>query len=77
MSDLRDFTGKAEIYGFLKTDTDGDGINDTLQVITTSGGANNISTAQLNSFNEVIYASTGFVFSIDASTGHLIATIDN
>mgnify|MGYP001376498269 CR=1 FL=1 len=26
MSDLRDFTGKAEIYGFLKTDADGDGV---------------------------------------------------
>ena len=23
MSDLRDFTGKAEVYGFIKTDTEG------------------------------------------------------
>lgn len=77
MSDLRDFTGKAEVYGFIKVDTDGDGINDTLQVITTNGGANNISAAQMASFDDVVFASTGFVFSIDPATGHLIATIDN
>ena len=26
MSDLRDFTGKAEVYGLKKIDSDGDGV---------------------------------------------------
>ena len=77
MSDLRDFTGKAEVYGFQKSDSNGDGINDTLTVTTTSGGATNISAAQMAAFDDVIFASVGFVFSIDPNTGHLIATIDN
>ena len=77
MSELRDFTGKAEVYGFIKSDSDGDGINDTLQVVTTNGVASNITAAQMASFDDVIFAASGFVFSIDPSNGHLIATIDN
>lgn len=77
MSDLRDFTGKAEVYGFIKTDTNGDGINDSLSVVTTSGGANNITNNQFNSFNDVIFGAIGMTFTIDPNTGNLIATIDN
>jgi|TARA_B100000902_G_scaffold383601_1_gene422669 hypothetical protein len=76
MSDLRDFTGKAEIYGLKKIDSDGDGVNDTLRVTTTSGGAQAISNAEFLAFDDYFFAATGFVFSID-SNGHLIATIDN
>ena len=50
MSDLRDFTGKAEVYGLKKIDSDGDGVNDTLQVTTTNGGASSITSTQLNAF---------------------------
>lgn len=77
MSDLRDFTGKAEVYGFIKTDTNGDGINDSLSVVTTAGGAQNISSTQFNSFNDVVFGAIGMTFSIDPTTGNLIATIDN
>ena len=76
MSDLRDFTGKAEVYGLKKIDSDGDGVNDTLQVTTTNGGSSSITSAQLNAFDDYFFAAIGFTFSID-SNGHLIATIDN
>ena len=68
MSDLRDFTGKAEVYGFIKTDTNGDGINDSLSVVTTAGGAQNITNTQFNSFNDVVFGAVGMVFSIDPTT---------
>ena len=42
--------------------------------ITTNGGNDNITEATYNSFNDVIYATTGLSFSLNAS-GHLIATI--
>jgi hypothetical protein len=64
----------AEIYGFVLTDTDSDGVLDTLQVTTTNGGADNIDATTYASFDDVIYASTGFSWSLD-SNGHLIATI--
>ena len=76
MSDLRDFTGKAEVYGLKKIDSDGDGVNDTLQVTTTNGGASNITVTQLNAFDDYFFAAVGFTFSIN-SDGHLIASIDN
>ena len=74
MSTLRQFTDRAEIYGLILTDTDSDGIADSLQVISTNAGADNISAAQFASFTNTIYATTGIVFSIDAS-GNLVATI--
>lgn len=77
MSNLRDFTGKAEVYGFIKTDTNGDGIKDSLSVVTTSGGSVNITNQQYNSFDEVVFGAIGIVFSIDPNTGNLLATIDN
>jgi hypothetical protein len=64
----------AEIYGFVISDTDSDGVNDTLQVITTNGGNDNISASTYASFDDVVYASTGFSWSLN-SNGHLIATI--
>jgi len=67
-------SSSAEIYGFVLTDTDSDGVLDTLQVTTTNGGADNIDAATYASFDDVIYASTGFSWSLD-SNGNLIATI--
>jgi len=64
----------AEIYGFVLTDTDSDGVVDTLQVTTTNGGNDNISASTYASFDDVVYASTGFTWSLNSS-GHLIATI--
>ena len=74
MATLRSFTDRAEVYGFLLTDTNSDSIVDNLQVVTTNGGNDNITEATYNSFNDVIYATTGLSFSLSAS-GHLIATI--
>ena len=76
MSDLRDFTGKAEVYGFTKADTDADGIADTLTITTTNGGQTGITNAEYNAFDEVLFAPIGYSFSLNAN-GHLIATIDN
>ena len=45
----------------------------TLQVITTGGGDDNIDAATYDSFDDVIFASTGFTFSIN--NGRLIATV--
>jgi len=61
-------TGGAEIYGF-NTDANGN-----LIVTTTNGGADNISGTTFDSFEDVVFASTGFSFSVNAS-GNLIATI--
>ncbi len=49
--------------------------NNTLQVITTNQGADNISNTQFNSFTDVLFSASGFTFSIDGTTGNLIATI--
>jgi len=49
------------------------GSPNTLQVVTTNGGADNIDAATYDSFNDVIFASTGFTFSL--SNGRLIANV--
>ena len=74
MAKLRSYTDRAEIYGFELTDTNSDGIVDNLRVVTTDGGNDNISASSYAGFNDVVYATTGFTFSLNAS-GHLIATI--
>ena len=57
-----------EVYGF-NTDADGN-----LIVTTTNGGADNISGATYAAFEDVIFAATGFTFSVNTD-GKLIATI--
>jgi hypothetical protein len=49
------------------------GSPNTLQVVTTNGGADNIDAATYDSFIDVIFASTGFTFSL--SNGRLIANV--
>ena len=58
-----------EVYGF-NTNASGH-----LIVTTTNGGADNISGTTYAAFEDVIFAATGFTFTVDASTGNLIATI--
>ncbi len=58
----------AEVYGF-NTDANGN-----LIVTTTNGGADNISGTAFDAFEDVIFAATGFTFSVNAN-GKLIATI--
>ena len=58
-----------EVYGF-NTNASGH-----LIVTTTNGGADNIDGATYAAFEDVIFAATGFTFTVDASTGNLIATI--
>ena len=48
-------------------------VNNTLQVTTTNAGADNIDAATYAAFDDVVFASTGFTFSV--SDGNLIATI--
>ena len=48
-------------------------VNNTLQVTTTNGGNDNISAATYAAFDDVVFAATGFTFSL--SNGDLIATI--
>ena len=57
-----------EVYGF-NTDASGN-----LIVTTTNGGADNISSTAFDAFEDVIFAATGFSFSVNAN-GKLIATI--
>ena len=57
-----------EVYGF-NTDANGN-----LIVTTTNGGADNISGATYAAFDDVIFAATGFTFSVNTD-GKLIATI--
>ena len=57
-----------EVYGF-NTNASGN-----LIVTTTNGGAENISGATYAAFEDVIYAATGFTFSVNTD-GKLIATI--
>ena len=56
-----------EVYGF-NTNASGN-----LIVTTTNGGADNITNTTYAAFEDVIFAGTGFTFSI--SSGNLIATI--
>ena len=49
--------------------------NNTLQIITTNQGADNITNTQYNSFTDTLFSASGFTFSIDGTTGNLIATI--
>jgi len=55
-----------EIYGFT-------GIGSNLQVRTTGGGNDSISSAQYAAFEDVLFAPSGMTFSINNS-GNLIAT---
>ena len=57
----------AEVYGFT-------GIGSNLQVRTTNKGADNITSAQYDAFEQVLFAPSGITFSIN-SDGNLIATI--
>ena len=57
-----------EVYGF-NTDANGN-----LIVTTTNGGADNISGATYAAFDDVIFAATGFTWSVNTD-GKLIATI--
>jgi hypothetical protein len=47
--------------------------NNNLQVTTTNSGADDITNAQYAAFDDVIFAASGFTFSL--SNGSLIATI--
>ena len=60
-------TGRVEVYGFT-------GIGSDLQVTTTNAGADNITGAQYDAFEQVLFAPSGITFSINTS-GNLIATI--
>ena len=59
----------AEVYGFTGL------ANGTLQVTTTNKGADNISGAAYAAFEDTLFAASGFTFSINQTTGNLIATI--
>ena len=65
--DGTNITGRAEVYGFT-------GIGSDLQVTTTNAGADNITAAQYDAFEQVLFAPSGITFSINSS-GNLIATI--
>ena len=56
----------AEVYGFT-------GIGSNLQIRTTNKGADNITGAQYDAFEQVLFAPSGITFSINSS-GNLIAT---
>ena len=56
-----------EVYGFT-------GIGSNLQVRTTNAGADNITGAQYDAFEQVMFAPSGISFSIN-NDGNLIATI--
>ena len=57
-----------EVYGFNTSGSQ-------LQVTTTNGGADNIDATTFASFDDVVFAATGFTFSLDTTTGQLVATI--
>ena len=48
--------------------------NNSLRVITTNGGADNISDSQYATFDDVLFSASGFTFSIN-NNGNLVATI--
>ena len=56
-----------DIYGLT-------GIGSNLQVRTTNAGADNITGAQYDAFEQVMFAPSGITFSINSS-GNLLATI--
>ena len=56
----------AEVYGFT-------GIGSNLQVRTTNKGADDITGAQYDAFEQVLFAPSGITFSIN-NNGNLIAT---
>ena len=60
-------SGFAEVYGFT-------GIGSNLQVRTTNAGTDNITGAQYDAFEQVMFAPSGITFSIN-NDGNLIATI--
>ena len=60
-------TGRVEVYGFT-------GIGSNLQLRTTNAGADNITGAQYDAFEQVMFAPSGISFSIN-NDGNLIATI--
>ena len=62
------FATSPEVYGFSKN------ASGALLITTTGGGVDNISKAKYASFDDVLFAGTGFVWSID-SDGNLITTI--
>ena len=55
-----------EVYGFT-------GIGSNLQVRTTNGGVDDITSAQYDAFEQVLFAPSGMTFSIN-NNGNLIAT---
>ena len=55
-----------EVYGFT-------GIGSNLQITTTNAGADNITGAQYDAFEQVLFAPSGITFSIN-NNGNLIAT---
>ena len=55
-----------EVYGFT-------GIGSNLQITTTNGGADNITGAQYDAFEQVLFAPSGITFSINNS-GNLIGS---
>ena len=55
-----------EVYGFT-------GIGSNLQITTTNGGVDNITSAQYDAFEQVLFAPSGITFSIN-NNGNLIAT---
>ena len=57
-----------EVYGFNTSGSQ-------LQVTTTNGGADNIDATTYASFDDVVFAATGFTFELDLTTGQLVATI--
>ena len=66
--DGKNLTGVSgpEVYGFT-------GIGSNLQITTTNGGADNITGAQYDAFEQVLFAPSGITFSIN-NNGNLIAT---
>ena len=63
-----------EVYGFNTVTDPTDPKFGELQVTTTNGGVDNISSTAYDAFEDVIFAATGFTFSLNAN-GKLIATI--
>ena len=55
-----------EVYGFT-------GIGSNLQVTTTNGGVDDITGAQYDAFEQILFAPSGMTFSINSS-GNLIAS---
>ena len=58
-----------EVYGFTGL------ANGNLQLTTTNKGADNISGADYAAFEDTLFAASGFSFSVNQTTGNLIATI--